>query len=262
MALLREDRGQPANIAFDAGRKMMEEAGKRRYLKYSAILMVITILAASILINRTALPVLGVVVIALIGLAGSNFLYDRGVSRTISRRFAPVLGGLAYLIAVLWLDAWTAIAVTGMLTLIIIALRLGFRNKLRGVRGSHPAQNWAEITYPVSGTISLLVGWGILGDRWLAFLPVAFVAWGDTAAGLARDCISRDNAPSVWTMAAMFAVCLVAAMVFHPYWIAAVGAMVATLAERFRPGIIKFWDDNLNIVAASLTIMGVMLRVF
>jgi phytol kinase len=262
MGLLPEDSVHLTGIAFNVGRELRDETGKRKRLKYVAGIVLVIALVTVIITFREMAAVVVVVVLAFFSLAGSNFLYDRGVSRSISRRFAPVIGGFAYMVAVLYLDAWIAIGVTGALTLIIVTLRLGYRNLLRGVRGNHPAQNWAEITFPVSCTISLIIGWGILGNPWLAFLPAAFVAWGDTAAGLARDCISADHAPSIWTMAAMLVVCLIAATVFHPYWVAACGAIIATLAERFRPGIIKFWDDNLNIVATSLTVMAIMLEAF
>lgn len=227
----------------------------------------VLVLAAAIgvglsrLIWYPAVPILGIVAVAFAGLAGSNILYDRGVPVALSRRLAPVLGGAAYLVAVLWLDAWTAITVVGVLTVFILILRLGFRRGLRGVQGSRRSQDWAEVTYPVAGTLSLLAAWGILGDRWLAFLPVAFMAWGDSAAGLARETARRDHAASIWPSMAMLMVCLGAAALFRPYWIGAVGAVVATAGERYRPGALRFLDDNLNIVAASLTIMAVLARI-
>ncbi len=202
-----------------------------------------------------------VVGLALAGLIISNLLHDRGTAGPLSRRIASAVGGVAYLVAVFWLDVRAAIAVLGTLTLLIITLRLGFRRGLRGVRGSRSSQDWAEVTYPVAGTLSLVVGWSLLGDRWLALLPVAFMAWGDNAAGLARDTICRDNIASIWPSMAMLGVCLGTAALLQPYWIGAVGAIVATAAERFRPGIAPFWDDNLNVVAASLMAMMVLMRV-
>jgi len=240
---------------------MTAKARKKMYIKLFGVLVVAVIFGVSILIDHVAIPIFGIVILAFIALSGSNFLYDLGVPRVLSRRFAPVIGGIAYLVAILCLDKWTAVAVTGTLTLIITVLRLGFRQKLRGVRGNHPAQNWTEISYPAVCTISLLVGWGILGNYWLAFLPIAFVSWGDSAAGLARDYISIDNSPTICTMASMLIVCLCAAIFFHPYWIAMIGAAIATLSERFRPGFLKFWDDNMNIVATSLPTMAIMLNI-
>jgi hypothetical protein len=214
------------------------------------------------LVWPAAFAVLTVVTLAIAGLVGSNLLSDIGISNKFSRRFAPVAGGLAYLAAVQLLDKWVAITVSAAMALLLVILRARFRTGLRGVRGSHPAQTWAEITYPVFGTVSLVIGWGIVGEKWLGFLPVAFMAWGDTAAGLARDTVSDDNSPTVFTMAAMFAVCLGAAAVFfRPFWIGAIGAAIATLAERYRPGMFGVWDDNVYIVAESLMVMGVLVRI-
>jgi dolichol kinase len=227
-------------------------------------ILVIT-LAAVVLVSflwTDILPALGVVAIALCALAGSNFLFDHGVPSSVSRRFAPVVGGFAYLTAIIWLEKWTAIILCGILTLFILLLRLRFRWNLRGLRGTHPAQTWAEITFTVAGTLTMLIGWGVLGEKWLAFMPIAFLAWGDTAAGIARDIIGLDVRKSSWHMAAMFVVCLGAVAIwYHPFWIGAVGAFVATLAERFRPGVLRYWDDNFNLTAASLAVMVLLERV-
>ena len=204
-----------------------------------------------------AIPVLVVVGLALLGVRGSNWLHDRGFPATLSRRFAPAVGGLAYLACALWLEPWTAVAVSAAMTAYLAALRLSFRNRLRGVRGTHSAQTWAEITYPLAGTLGLAVGWGILGDRWLGFVPVAFMAWGDTTAGLMRDTTSPDRSPTLLSLGGMFAVCLIAAAIFaRPVWIGAAGALAATLVERYRLPVRRLKDDNIYIVGASLGIMA------
>lgn len=205
-----------------------------------------------------AFAVSGIVTLALAGLVASNVLYDRGVPNSVSRCVASALGGAAFLVAVLWLAAWTAIALSGVLTLCILILRLGFRRGLRGTSGNFPSQAWAEVTYAIGGTASLAVGWGLLGDKWLGFVPIAFMAWGDNAAGLARATAWRRNVASLWPSFAMLAVCLAAAALFQPYWVGAVGAVVATAAERRRPRIVSVWDDNLHVVAVSLAVMGVL----
>jgi hypothetical protein len=203
----------------------------------------------------------GVVLFAITGLVVSNSLYDRGVPNTVSRCAAPVLGGTAYLFAVLWLDAWTATVLSGAMAMLIPALRLGFRRGLRGVRGSLPTQAWSEVTYALAGTGALAVGWGLLGDRWLAFLPIAFMAWGASIAGLARATMWHRREASAWPSIAMLGTCLAAAALFQPYWIGAIGAIVAAAAERRRPMVHALWDDNLHVVAMSLAVMGVVARV-
>ena len=73
-----------------------------------------------------AFAVCGSVSVALVGLVSSNLLFDRGVANSVSRYVAPILGGVAFLVAVLWLDAWTATALSGAMALFILAVRLGF----------------------------------------------------------------------------------------------------------------------------------------
>ena len=113
----------------------------------------------------------------------------------------------------------------------------------------------------MAGTASLAVGWGLLGDRWLAFLPIAFMARGDNAAGLARATIGHLASANLWPSVAMLGVCLAAAALYQPYWIGAVGAVIATAAERRRPIVHAIYDDNLHVVAVSLAVMGVLIAV-
>ena len=200
-----------------------------------------------------------IVLMAFFGLVVSNLLRDRGVDRDLACRVPAVLGGVAFVMAVLWLDPWPAIALSGSLTLAMAALRLGFRRGLRGVQGTLPTQAWAEITYPLAGTASLVVGWGLLCNRWLAFVPIAFMAWGDSASGLTRYAsIRRGRTISWWPSIAMLPACLAAAALFDPYWIGAVGAMIGTAAERFRPASGPLRDDNLTVVAVSLATMVIL----
>ena len=211
---------------------------------------------------------LGMVALALSGVAVSNILYDRGVPGTVSRRAAPALGGAAVLVAVLWLEPWTAVSIAAALALLVLVLRISRRRTLRGVGRSTESRDWAEVAYPVAATVSLAIGWGLLGDRWLAFAPIAFLSWGDSVAGLVRGAsrwTGRDMGP--WRPSiAMLGVCLVAAMLFQPYWIGAAGAVAATGAERFRLVAHRVWSgnwvpDDPVIVAASLGLMGALVRI-
>ena len=56
----------------------------------------------------------------------------------------------------------------------------------------------------------------------------------------------------------MLGACLVSAMFFQPYWIAAAAAAVAAAAgtEYYSPRIPFVRDDNLSVVAALLAVMA------
>jgi len=145
-----------------------------------------------------------------------------------------------------------------VLTAMLVVLKAFRRTALRGVQGELASQAWSEITFGLAGVASLVVGWGWLGDPWLGFLPIAFMAWGDSTAGLARATLWRSNPASVWPSLGMAAVCLGAAFLYQPYWIGAVGAVVATISERKRPRLGVWWDDNAQVVAVSLTTMVIL----
>ena len=120
-------------------------------------------------------------------------------------------------------------------------------------------QAWAEITYPAAGTLSLIMGWGVLGDRWLAFTPIAFMAWGDGASGLLRELlIWRRQTSAGLPSAAMLGACLAFAAFYQPYWIAAAAAVAAAGVEYYSPRIPWIRDDNLSVVAASLAVMAIL----
>jgi dolichol kinase len=154
------------------------------------------------------------------------------------------------------LEPLVATTVSGALLAVIIVVRLKFRQGLRGVAGMRSTERWGEIAYPLAGTVSLAIGWLWLGDRWLAFAPIAFMAWGDNLSGLVRDNVGTSPVRRFWPSAAMLAVCLIVALTVQPYWAGAVGALAATAVESYRPTTHPAWDDNWAVVAASLCVMG------
>ena len=209
---------------------------------------------------RQVLVSSSVVGLAIASLVISNALHDRKAAGVLSRRLSSAIGGLAFLVTAMFLDMPVGLAVLGGLTVLIIVLRLGSRSKLRGVAGNRPTQSWSEVTFAVSGTLSLAVGWGLFGIKWLGLAPVLFMAWGDNTAGLLRDTLCRNRRTSWWASIAMLAVSLACAGLVQPYFIGVVGAVVATAAERFRP-VVSFWDDNLNLVTASFVAMSILSKV-
>ena len=200
----------------------------------------------------------GSVLVALAGLGISNYLYDKGVSNYLSRKVGHLFGGLAYLVAVLWLDFAIAFGLASASFLLFVGLRLFWDQLLRGVGGSARRHTYAEVTYAFAGAASLGIGWGIFGDKWLAFVPIGFMAFGDSITGVVRSLVYSREVKGAWGSVAMLAVCLGLAALYHPYWVGAGGAVVATMAERLSPIAHGLWDDNWILTGASLATMVVL----
>jgi hypothetical protein len=198
----------------------------------------------------TAVAIVAAIACAGLGLSMLGHRLENRIERSPLRCLAGMVGGLAFLAQVEWLDAWTAVSVSGVLTLLVSAVRIA-RGSPAAAPG-RPEQSWAEVTFALSGTASLAVGWGMLGNEWLAFVPIAFMAWGDNAAGLARSTVWKDDPASLLPSFWMLAVCLASSLLFHPWFIGAGAGLLATLAERYRLRLIRWCDDNPVIVASSL----------
>lgn len=196
---------------------------------------------------------------ALVGLYLSNLMYDYQVPQYISRKIGHGVGGVAYLLCVLLFSSpWYPILLSGGFTLLLGGARTIRPNTFRGVGGSGRAHALAEIWFPLAGTVALLVGWVWLDDPYLAVVPILYMAWGDMVTGLIRSRFYGREVKGNWGSLGMLAACLLVATLFSPYWVAAIGAVVATLAERFTPLSRGPWDDNWTIIVASLSVMSVL----
>src|SRR5437764_13553 len=101
-----------------------------------------------------------------------------GLNRPLtSRRVAAILAGWAYLVAVLTLDAWISLTLSVAAVSLIAALKLARPRAIALLSTDATRHRWAEVIFPAAGTLSLAAGWVLLGDRWLAFIPIAFMAW-------------------------------------------------------------------------------------
>ena len=68
--------------------------------------------------------------------------------------------------------------------------------------------------------------------------------------------IWRRRPAARWPSAAILGACLVLAMFFQPYWIAAAAAATAAGTEYYSPRIPMARDDNLSVVVALLAVMA------
>ena len=196
----------------------------------------------------------------LVGLWISNIFYDYSIPQYLSRKIGHLFGGTALLLCALQFDSWQWPLI---LSVAFMALLLGARfvkkNLFRGVGGTGRPMAFAEVWFSAASVVSIAVGWVWLGDRWLAILPALFMAYGDAVTGLTRSVVYNREFKGNMGSVAMLVACLLLAWCFYqPLWIGVVGAVVATLAERFTPMSKGFWDDNWTIVLSSLLVMGVL----
>ena len=195
---------------------------------------------------------------ALGGLWISNIFYDYHLPQYLSRKIGHLGGGTALLLCALLFDSWLwPLILASLFTVLLFGARFIKGDLFRGVGGAGRPIAFAEVWFPAASVVSIVVGWAWLGDRWLAILPCLFMAYGDAFTGLTRSVVYHREFKGNMGSVAMLFVCLLLAWVFYqPFWVGAVGAMVATLAERFTPMSKGFWDDNYTIVLSSLLVMG------
>lgn len=195
----------------------------------------------------------------LVGLYMANVFYDNGTPQYLSRKAGHGIGGIAYLTAVLlYEDPWWPLALSSLFVALLAGARLVRSETFRGVGGSGRLTAFAEVWFPIAGTLSIIVGWVWLDDQWLALVPILFMAWGDLVTGVIRASVYGREVKGNWGSLGMIAVCLVIAWAFFdPFWVGAVGAAVATLAEKFTVSG-KYLDDNYTIIITSLIAMSIL----
>jgi len=197
---------------------------------------------------------------ALVGLWVSNIFYDYSLPQYLSRKIGHLGGGVAYLLCGFLFDSWLwPLVLATVFTLLLFSARFIKGNLFRGVGGAGRPMAFAEVWFPAASIISIAIGWAWLGDRWLALLPALFLSFGDAVTGLTRSIVYHREFKGNMGSVAMVIICLLLAWIlYEPFWIGAVGALVATAVERFTP-MSKGWiDDNYTIVLSSLLTMGVL----
>ena len=135
-------------------------------------------------------------------------------------------------------------------------IRFTVPNILRGVGGTGRSNAIAEIWYTWSCVFAIGLGWIWFGNAWLGVLPCLFLSFGDTVTGLTRTIVYKRETKGTWGSAMMLFVCLGLAGLLYPYWIGVVGAVVATVAEKYTKTS-RFVDDNLTLTVSSAIVMGV-----
>jgi len=195
---------------------------------------------------------------ALLGLYLANLFYDYSIPQYISRKLGHLGGCVGFLLCPLLFETfwWPLILTTGF-TLLLLYAR-AFRPKtFRGVGGEGRPHALAEIHFPATGIVTIGICWGLLGEPWLAIVPLLFMGGGDAITGLIRSRVYGKEVKGNYGSLGMLATCLILAYFIQPYWIGVWGAATAVIAERFTKTT-KFCDDNLTIPLSSAFVMGVL----
>ena len=203
-----------------------------------------------------ALLIAGIIVV---GLYLANYFLDKGCEQYVSRKAGHGIAGMGILLCVfLFSSVWWPLILTVGFTLTLLIARGVAPTTFRGVGGSSRQSAFAEVFLPSAAVIAILVGWLWLNSPWLAVVPILYTCFGDMVTGLVRSRLYHHEVKGNAGSVAMIVVCLLVAYFYSPYWIAVVGAVVATLAERFTPPSHGFWDDNWSITISSLVVMVVL----
>ena len=199
---------------------------------------------------------------ALLGLYLANLFYDYNIPQYISRKLGHLGGAVGFLLCPLLFDSfwWPLILTTGF-TILLLYARWRRPSTFRGVGGSGRPEALAEIHFPATGIVLIGVCWGFLGEPWLAIVPLMFMGVGDSITAFIRMKVYGREVKGNLGSVGMLFTCLLLAYFIHPYFIGAIGAVVATLAERFTKTT-KYIDDNFSIPLASGLVMGILYGYF
>ena len=196
---------------------------------------------------------LGVIVLSCLYL--SNRAFDAGLSHWLARKISHIGGGVAYiLMPFLFSGPWLPIALSGGFFILLTVARLARPQLFRGVGGTGRKDAIAEIHFPLSGTISLIVLWAWLGEPRLAVIPPAFLGIGDAVTGILRERVSTKYNKSIFGSLAMLVTCLLIAALSSPYWIGAAAAGTATIAERYTKAT-QYIDDNFTLTLSAVAVI-------
>ncbi len=197
-----------------------------------------------------------------LGLYLANLFYDYKVPQYISRKIGHLGGAVAFLMCpLLFSSFWWPLILTAGFTGLLLYARMSRPTLFRGVGGSGRPQALAEIHFPATGIILIGVVWGTLDMPWVAIAPLIFMGAGDAVTGLIRSAVYKREVKGNWGSVGMFVTCTLVAVCFiEPIWVGLVGAVVATLAEKFTVTS-RFVDDNLTIPLLSGLVMTVLVLI-
>ena len=124
--------------------------------------------------------------------------------------------------------------------------------------------NKNDVNFCFMAGLSVYLIWELLGDPYLAIIPLLFMAFGDGVTGIIRNKMFKRRTKSAWGNVGMAALCLPLGYFIGtmaepqiPLW-GLISGLVASFVERYEFGPI---DDNVLIVVFSTIVLFIGLNV-
>lgn len=184
----------------------------------------------------------------------SNWVHHKTGNFVISRKIAHFSAGVCILfMPLVFDDILFPVLLPSLFLLLLLAT-----HKSEMFHGFARRGRLAELWFPFSVLVCMAVAWQT--DPWLAVAAALFLSWGDGCTGLLRWLHHRGQAgfKKYWCGTwGMLVACLIVAIMVSPYWVGVLGAVVATIVERWE-GL----DDNLTSPLAALAVMLPLVKIF
>lgn len=198
------------------------------------------------------------IIAIIIGLGAvlSDRIFDRVKVSVLSRKAIHMAAGVGILIAPFVFekeDVWWPL---GIAIFFLVALTILHFTRASFGYGVRTPGRFVELWFCISCVVIYASVWRI--DPWLATAPLLWLSFGDGFTGLARWKFYHIQGEKGWAgTVAMGVVCLLIALMVHPYFVGAIGALVATAVEKVTPSRGRWIDDNYSIpLSGAVVIVG------
>ena len=116
-----------------------------------------------------------------------------------------------------------------------------------------------DVSFCLMWGLTVFILWYLIGDPWIAIIPISYMAFGDGITGIVRNVVFKKRTKHPLGNLYMFGICAPIGFIFAQIsningmiiW-AVVAAAISSIVERYEFGFI---DDNILItISSSITI--------
>lgn len=190
----------------------------------------------------------------LLGFLVSNGLRGLGVPFYTSRKVAHFSAAVPIAISPFVFDSiWYPLGLALAFLLILV-----LTHNYDFFPGCARKGRWSECWFPFSIALSIVVLWSV--SPYAAIAPALMLSLGDGITGIVRKLTIGKEMKGNWGSVACLCVCLVVGLwLVRPMWAGALGALAATIAEKYcgdTPDSLVHLDDNLTLPLAALAVIA------